>query len=137
MKNFLFPRGFNIVGWLLFIPATILGTLIILNIPDYTNKVWGIICDTTAVPIAVALGALFIACSKKRHEDEMMRSIRLSSLMKSLYAYVIILIIGTICINGLAYLNFMGCCLVLLPVIYVIIFCIEIHKYNKMGEDEE
>ncbi len=137
MKNFLFPRGFNIVGWLLFIPATILGILVMFQIPDYENHIWGTICDTTVLTIAVVLGAIFIACSKKRNEDEMMRSIRLSALMKSLYAYVIILIIGTICINGLAYLDFMGCCLVLLPVIYVIIFCIETYKYNKLGEDEE
>ena len=144
MKNFLFPRVFHIIGWLLFVPAVILGLLIFINAFDYSDSL-GInlpsgVMETVmndAVIIGTALGAIFIVCSKERDEDEMMSSIRLSSLLNSLYVYIVLLIGTTVFVNGLYFFWIMALDMVLLPIIYVIIFRLEMRRYYKMTEDEE
>lgn len=135
MKNLLFPRQFQVIGWLLFIPAIIIGILIYFSIVSCAGTMEIILND--AVIIGITVGSILIVCSKEKYEDEMIRSIRLASLMNALYIYGIILIASVLLINGLAFIKFMIFNLVLLPLIYVIVFRLEIHRYNKMGEDEE
>jgi len=67
----------------------------------------------------------------------MIRSIRLAALLNSLYVYVLLLIACTLLINGVEYFRFMAANLVLFPIIYVILFSLEMRRYNKMSEDEE
>lgn len=67
----------------------------------------------------------------------MTRSIRLASLLNSLYIYVILLVAATLLVNGIAYFRFMMVNLVLLPMIFVVIFRLEMRRYNQMGQDEE
>ena len=67
----------------------------------------------------------------------MTRAIRLSSLLNALYAYVAILIVCTICINGVTFLLFAILNMVLYPIIYVILFKLEMYRYSKMSRDEE
>lgn len=135
MKNLLFPRQFHLVGWLLFIPAAIVGMLLYFSFCNFHGVTEIVVND--AVIIGIALGALFIVCSKERHEDEMTRAIRLASLLNAIYMYVVILIASTLLLNGVAYFQFMILNLVLLPVIFVIIFRLELQRYNKMSDDEE
>ena len=135
MKNLLFPRQFHLVGWLLFIPAAIVGMLLYFSFCNFHGVTEIVVND--AVIIGIALGALFIVCSKERHEDEMTRAIRLASLLNTMYMYVVILIASTLLLNGVAYFQFMILNLVLLPVIFVIIFRLELQRYNKMSDDEE
>ena len=116
MKNILFPKGFRTIGWLLFIPATIMGILIYMNLCSLSGIAETVVND--AVIIGIALGAVFIVCSKEVNEDEMTRSIRLAALLNSLYIYVILLITSTLLINGIAFMEFAIINLVLLPMIY-------------------
>ncbi|MDE6669131.1 MAG: hypothetical protein K2K26_05570 [Muribaculaceae bacterium] len=121
MKNLLFPRQFHLVGWLLFIPAFIMGALVFFSLCSFHGIVETLINDI--IIVGVALGSIFIVCSKERQEDEMTSSIRLASLLNSLYVYVTILILSTLFMNGrMAYFKFMAFNLVLLPIIFVIIF---------------
>lgn len=100
MKNILFPKGFRTIGWLLFIPATIMGILIYMNLCSLSGIAETVVND--AVIIGIALGAVFIVCSKEVNEDEMTRSIRLAALLNSLYIYVILLITNKRnCIHGI------------------------------------
>ena len=135
MKHLLFPRQFQTIGWLLFIPAIMLGLSI------YFNLVFGTGIDETilndAAIIGITVGSIFIVCSKEKHEDEMIGSIRLTSLLKALYIYAAILIISVLVINGGDFFSFMCINLVLLPLVYVVMFRLEIYRYNKMSEDEE
>lgn len=135
MKNLLFPRSFRLVGWILFVPAIIMGILIVSGSCALTGVAETV--ENDAVIIGIALGAVFIVCSKEAREDEMTRSIRLSALHNALYVYVVLLIASTLLINGVAFFQFMVVNLVLLPVIYVVMFRLEMHRYNKMSEDEE
>ncbi len=135
MNNYLFPRKFHLFGWILFIPATIMGAMAFCGL-GFFSGISGIIVND-AIIIGVILGALFIVCSKEKVEDEMTISIRLKALLNSVYVYAIISIICTLAINGMAYLYFMMANLVLFPMIYVITFKLKMHRYNKLTEDEE
>lgn len=135
MKNLLFPRQFQVVGWLLFVPAIILGILIYCSVISCAGTLEIVLND--AVIIGITVGSIFIVCSKEKYEDEMIRSIRLASLLNAMYIYGVILIASVLLINGLAFIQFMTVNLVLLPLIYVMVFRLEIHRYNKMSEDEE
>lgn len=57
--------------------------------------------------------------------------------MTSLYAYVVLLIICTLAVNGMAYLYIMVASLVMFPAIFVIRFRYEMYNYYKMKTDEE
>ncbi len=138
MKNLLFPTGFKIIGWLLFIPAVVMGALCffdIFDIDSFSGLTETIVND--AIIIGIALGSLLIVCSKEVHEDEMTRSIRLAALLNSLYIYVLLLITTTLTLNGLEFFKFMVLNLVLLPIIYLVVFRLEMHSYNKMSGNEE
>lgn len=135
MKNLLFPGEFQVVGWLLFVPAVILGILIYCGVVSSEGLLETILNDMAIIGIIV--GSIFIVCSKEKHEDEMIRSIRLASLLNAVYIYGVILIAAVLLVNGLAFVSVMIVNLVLLPLIYVVVFRLEIHRYNKMSEDEE
>ena len=100
--NFLFPNKFRIIGWALLIPATILGCMVIFNdfefsflnvkflslLPSNTLQLWTIIGDNFTSEVASILfivGALFVAFSKEKNEDEYIAKIRLESLMWATY----------------------------------------------------
>lgn len=135
MKNLLFPHIFQPIGWIMFIPSMVVGALIYFSVLSFAGIVETVINDL--VIIGIALGALFIVCSKERVEDEMVKSIRLSALLNSLYAYVILLVGCTILINGVDFLMFAVFNLVLLPILFVCSFRLEMHRYNKMCGHEE
>lgn len=142
MKNLLFPRVFQLIGWILFIPAVIVGVMLFCELNDcntgvdFPTGVMEVIIND-AVIIGTALGGVFIVCSKERHEDEMTRSIRLASLLNSLYVYVALLVVSTLAVNGIDFLKVMILNLVMLPVIYVFIFRMEMRRFYKMSEEDE
>lgn len=135
MRNFLFPRKFQLLGWILFIPAAIMGAVEFCGLYLFSGTLEIIVND--AIIIGIILGTLFIVCSKEKVEDEMTASIRLTALLNSLYVYAAVSIVCTLVINGMAYLYFMMANLVLFPMIYVIIFKLKMRVYNKISEDEE
>ncbi len=145
MKNYLFPHSFQLIGWILFVPSLILGAIFFFNIMapadqsldlPYFSGVSEIIVNDFII-IGIALGALFIVCSKEKVEDEMTQSIRLASLLNSIYAYVILLVFCTILMNGVDFLLFVIVDLAILPILFVCNFRLEMHRYNKMFADEE
>lgn len=131
MKNLLFPHSFQLIGWIMFIPALIAGALIYFNVLSFSGNIETVVYDL--VIIGIALGALFTVCSKERIEDEMTQSIRLASLLNSIYVYVAMLIIFTMVLNGFDFLRFAVINLVLLPILFVFNFRLEMHRYNKIS----
>lgn len=136
MKNYLFPHIFQPIGWIMFVLSLVTGIAVYFGMQVFGSGITETIAIDSAI-IGIALGALFIVCSKERVEDEMTRSIRLASLLNSIYVYVILLVFCTILINGVHFLLFAVFNLVLFPIIFVINFRLEMHRYNKMCEDEE
>lgn len=136
MKNYLFPHIFQPIGWIMFVLSLITGIVIYFEMPVFGAGITETIAIDSAIT-GIALGALFIVCSKERVEDEMTKSIRLASLLNSIYAYVILLVCCTILINGAEFLLFAVFNLALFPIIFVCNFRLEMHRYHKMCEDEE
>ncbi len=136
MKIFLFPHIFQPIGWIMFVLSLILGISTYLGAPVFGSGITETIVIDTAI-IGIALGALFIVCSKERIEDEMTKSIRLTSILYSIYTYVTLLVFCTIAINGVEFLMFSIFNLALFPIIFVLNFRLEKHRYNKMCRDEE
>ncbi len=136
MKNFLFPHIFQLIGWIMFVLSLITGIIIYYEMPVFGTGISETIAIDSSI-IGITLGALFILCSKERVEDEMTKSIRLASLLNSIYVYVILLVCCTILINGAKFVLFTVFNLVLFPIIFVCNFRLEMHRYNKMYEDEE
>lgn len=136
MKNFLFPHIFQLIGWIMFVLSLITGLIIYYKLPVFGTGISETIAIDSSI-IGIALGALFIVCSKERIEDEMTKSIRLASLLNSIYVYVILLVCCTILINGVQFLLFAVFNLVLFPIIFVCNFRLEMHRYNKMCDEEQ
>ena len=144
MKHLLFPHIFQLIGWIMFVPSMIAGGIIfsgflpfdgIMQYLSYDGMTETIVNDI--VIIGIALGSLFIVCSKERIEDEMTASIRLSSLLNSIYAYIILLIGCTLLINGVDFIVFALANLTILPILFVCNFQLELYRYNKMFANEE
>lgn len=135
MKIFLLPHSIRPIGWIVLVSTLTLGILLLCGTLNYDVKYETLLNDTAI--IGIALGSIFITCSRERIEDKMTSMIRLKALLTSLYIYAVMLIIGTLAINGILYLYVMMACLVMLPIIFVVLFKYEMHKYNKEKSDEE
>lgn len=134
MKIFLFPRIFRTIGWILFLPTLALGIALFTGLCRFDGLTEIIVNDITIV--GIALGTLFITCSRERIEDEMTGAIRLRSLLSALYAYVAFLIIETLAVNGMAYLYVMMANLVAFPIIFALRFRYEMHKYYTISDEK-
>lgn len=135
MKIYLFPHAFRPIGWIVLVPTLLLGILLLCGASCIDCIAETILIDSSI--IGIALGSVFITCSRERIEDEMTNAIRLKALLTSLYTYVVFLVIWTLAVNGLEYLYVMAASLVMLPMIFVVRFRYEMHKYYKVQSDEE
>lgn len=110
--KFLFPNYFNRIGWLTLIPSSILGLLDLFDLIEFkflevkvfaiyssmfpgsdiilgfdknniTNEIFGILS---------IIGALFVAFSKEKNEDEFIAKTRIESLVWGIYINYILLI---------------------------------------------
>jgi len=130
--NFLFPNYFKRIGWILLIPAAIMGFMVLFHdfefsfldakvlslFPDKFNTAQGISSfqqsiwwriennnltdELSAVLFIVA--ALLIAFSKEKNEDEYIAKIRLESLMWATYINYAILIFCFLFTYGFTFL---------------------------------
>ncbi|WP_290460551.1 hypothetical protein [Bacteroides caecimuris] len=135
MKIFLFPHCFRQIGWIVLLSTLLLGILLLCGALSISGILETILNDTAI--IGIALGSIFVSCSREVIEDEMTSAIRLKALLTSLYTYVVFLIIWTLAVNGIAYIYIMAAGLVMLPLMFVVRFRYEMHKYNKEKSDEE
>ena len=135
MKNYLFPHIFQPIGWIMFSLSLVVGALILFEVLSFIGVVETVINDL--VIIGIVLGSLFVVCSKEKVEDEMTKSIRLSSMLNSIYAYVILFIVGTLIFYSVDFLLFAVLNFALIPILFVFFFRWEMHRYYKMSEDEE
>ena len=122
--NYLFPYHLKKVGWFLFIPGIILGIYYMITDaqPHFLDVKVFSIADTPImessnyfsitennifneiIAILIILGALFIAFSKEKQEDEFIAKIRLESLVWATYINYAVLIIALFFIYDLAFL---------------------------------
>ncbi len=130
--KFLFPNRFKKIGWIILVPSAILGffcvfydfTFSFLELPvlsifsDNLNflgssdsqYIFALITDNVTDEIAGVLfivGALFVAFSKEKQEDEFIEKTRLESLVWATYVNYIILIVCMIFFYSMTFLMVM------------------------------
>lgn len=127
MHKLLLPNKFKTIGWFIFIPAAIVGAILLFSgLEGYplNAKVFAILnseifgkeqfftfintdITNTLVGILFIAGALLVGFSKEKSEDEFIANIRQSSLLLAVLINYILLIFSFAFIYGTAFINVM------------------------------
>jgi hypothetical protein len=155
--NYLFPHRFKKIGWLLFIPGIILGLVVLIfqsHISFFDIKVFSIVNqqifeDTKyfythennvldeIAGILLIVGALLIAFSKEKSEDEYIAKIRLESLVWATYINYAILILAMILVYDMIFLWILIFNMFTLLIFFVIRFNWALNNFkNQIGYEE-
>ncbi|MGI6323619.1 MAG: hypothetical protein ACOXZO_09935 [Bacteroidales bacterium] len=155
--NYLFPNRFKKIGWLLFIPGIILGIVYLIYQSDislFDIKVFAIaekvifndadfftISENNVLDeissILLIIGALLIAFSKEKTEDEFISKIRLESLVWATYINYAILILAIIFVYDMTFFWVLVFNMFTLLVFFLIRFNWALYKSkNQIGNEE-
>ncbi len=143
--NFLFPHRFKKAGWIVFIPAAILGSLYLFF--DYTPgflHFQALFIDNESMfsatnnnlideisGVFTIVGLLLIAFSKEKNEDEFISKIRLESLLWATYVNYVVLIIGMIFVYGITFFFMLIFNMFTILIIFIIRFNFILRKLNS------
>lgn len=141
----------------MFVPGICLSIYILFfneEIPFFTIKVFAIVSEnpfeTTRTfscikdnitnelcGILFILGALFLAFSKEKHEDEYIGKIRLESLLWATYINYALLLFCILFLYGLSFFNVMMINMVSLLVFFLIRFNLMLYKSKRQLQNEK
>ena len=154
----LFPYRFKRIGWIILIPATIIGIMMWFDgfqgIPSYllpeainsnaANQYYELCHGETVTRvlnnialIGVLIGTTLVCCSREKVEDAMIGIIRLNSLLAAFYANTAAVCLAALFIYDLTFLEVMLCELIALPVLFTVIFRIRLYMLKKGSDDEK
>lgn len=145
-KNYLFPTTFRKIGWCLFVPFVIMSFICLFNganedwlkINVFSAAPWGIfensLFDELSM-IGLTVSLLFIAFSKEKDEDECIANIRSNSLIWATIAGYSLLIVCTMLIYDIQYLNFVFTDLFMILFLFIIKYNIELYKFRRSNND--
>jgi len=163
-QTLLLPNRFKTIGWCILIPATIAG--IILTTTGYEAD-WldarvltlfydevGILSDVlikkfgpfgmieanisnTVVGVMFLIGALMVAFSKEKNEDEFISNLRLSSLLWSVWVNYILLLVAFLLVYGMAFLHIMIYNMFTILIIFIIRFNYLLYRSTKSMSDDK
>jgi len=150
--SFLFPNSFKKVGWLLLIPSTVLGLLVIFadfEISFLTLTVFTLFNDASIFKAQAAdgpmiynnltnelagvifmVGAILVGFSKEKQEDEYIAKIRLESLVWATYLNYGFLLFGLLFVYGLPFLTFMVFNMFTVLIFFIIRFHLALNQSN-------
>ena len=131
MKTILFPHCFQKIGWGIFTLGVISGICTLVS--DYGT---GSLVNNIAI-IGTILGAIFATCSREKIEDEMVRQIRLNSLLVALYINYAVLIVCSLFVYSLDFLYVMMYNMFTILLIFMVVFRYRMWRLNKVMKDEE
>jgi hypothetical protein len=161
--NFLFPNKFRLIGWILLIPAVLLGYMVIFEdfeFPFLTIKVlsllpysfgstsgitsdasplWTIITDNFTQELAGILfivSAIFVAFSKEKNEDEYISKIRLESLMWATYVTFTIQILCLLFFYDFSFLKSAIINMFTILIIFIIRYNFIIHRSKSQSNEK-
>lgn len=155
--RFLFPNRFKNVGWILLIPSVIAGVFFLLNDSEpsfldmnvfaiYSEAIfqksgfWMFIENNISdelIGIFLIIGAILIACSKEKQEDEFIAKIRLESLLWSTYVNYICLLLGMIFVYEIGFYMVMVFNMFTLLIFFLIRFNYILYKSSKTSDNEK
>lgn len=155
--NYLLPYQFKKIGWIIFIPAFILGVLWLIfdfepafldvkvlalfNDDFLSSKGFFAIVENNIaneiIGVLIIISASFIAFSKEKNEDEFISRIRLESLVRATYLNYGILIFALIFIYNMAFLTVMILNMFTILLFFILHFNWALYKSKKMISDEK
>ena len=131
MKTLLFPHRFKPVGWVIFAITAAIGAYIL-----FTDNTDSYLLNNIAI-IGTCIGAILATCSREKVEDEMIQQIRLNSLLIALYINYAILIVCSLTIYDLDFLNVMLYNMFTILLIFMAVYHWKIWRAKKGVEDEQ
>jgi hypothetical protein len=156
-SKLLLPNKYKMIGWLIFIPASILGIVIIAK--DYEASwlnatVFAIFNDeifgnsahfsfiktnitNTIIGILFITGGLLVGFSKEKQEDEFIAKVRLNSLLWAVAVNYILLLMAFIFVYGTPFLQVMIYNMFTILVIFIARFHYILYKNSKTFSDEK
>ncbi|MFA8450100.1 MAG: hypothetical protein ACEPOW_05355 [Bacteroidales bacterium] len=148
-NNYLFPRVFEYIGYVLLILGIFLGILFLseisldflkINVVGFFDNGFNVnktdITDELTA-IFLILGGLFIPLAKTKHEDEFILKIRLKSLVYAVYLNFTLVILTVIFIYEFSFLDVMMYNLFSLPLFFAIIFKWMLYKFKRTYKYEK
>lgn len=156
--HFLFPHWMKFLGWIVFLPALLIHLLSLINIiqlDDYLNiKIFALYSDDFAekagyfhtiknsfadevLTISTIVGAIFIGFSKLKIEDEYTTKIRYESLVWATYFNYILILLFTIFIFGISYLNVLTYNMFTFLIFFILRFHFRLYQLKKIDNDDE
>lgn len=153
----LLPHRYKIIGWIILIPATILGIILCATgFDDYqiSAKVFAIFSDgqssnyqflklvntnitNTIIGVLFIIGAFIVSFSKEKNEDEYIAELRLSSLLWAVCVSYILLLLAFIFVYGTPFLNVMVYNMFTVLIIFIVRFNYTLYKNSKTVPDEK
>lgn len=159
-SKFLLPHKFKRIGWLLLLPGTILGIIYsftelsflpparitvfsLLNSPFLGSREAGnfSFIQVNIIPTLVAIlflsGALLVAFSREKQEDEFIEKLRLSALLWAVLVNYVLLLLAFLIIYGIDFVYIMLYNMFTTLILFIGRFNYLLYKSSKMAPDEE
>jgi len=153
----LLPNKYKKAGWIILIPASILGLILVYNefgAEWLTAKVFAIATDgtldkykyfsfintnltNTIIGALFIIGAMMVSFSKEKNEDEFIAELRLSSLLWAVCLSYILLLIAFIFVYGTPFLDVMVYNMFTILIIFIVRFNYLMYKNSKTVSDEK
>lgn len=152
----LLPNKFKKLGWLILIPATIAG--LILSVNDYeiswlNVKVFAMLNSSFSesssfsfiddnitnelVGLLFIVGAVLVAFTKEKKEDEFIASLRLSSLLWAVFVNYALLFMAFLFVYGVSFYSVMVYNMFTVLIIFIIRYNYVLYKNSKILSDEK
>jgi len=151
----LFPNKYKTIGWIIFVPALVLGVYLTLTDvePSWLNtKVFSLFASegtknlfsfitvnltNTIAGILFIGGALLVGFSKEKNEDEFIANIRLSSLLWAVFVNYGLLLLAFIFVYRDAFFTVMVYNMFTVLLIFIIRFNYILYKTSTATPDEK
>ncbi len=153
----LLSNKFKPIGWILFIPSFILGSIIMFfdfGLSTLRTKTFVFYAENTLtdityfgiaeveifhtiVAVVFIVSSLFIGFSKEKVEDEYIKSLRLTSLQWAVMVNYILLIVAFVFVYGMRFIDIMMINMYTVLVFYIARFNILLYVNSKKLKNEE
>jgi hypothetical protein len=153
----LLPNRYKTMGWIILIPATILGFILAYNEfgAEWLNaRVFAIVTDgtlsnnryfsfaytnitNTVIGSLFIIGAMLVGFSKEKNEDEFIAELRLSSLLWAVCVSYLLLFIAFVFVYGTPFLDVMVYNMFTVLIIFIVRFNYLMYKNSKTATDEK
>jgi len=152
MQLFLLPTSFQRIGWIILIPSIVLGLYFFktqTNLPflettppfgmEKTTSIFyqpTINLTLTCSGIFILIGALLIAFSCEKQEDEYIQFIRLQAWTRSILISNLVLLFGLIIFYGLDFMEFLTYNMFSTLFIFIVLFRYTLYRFYRAEHEK-